>query len=196
MHHKICWFGSDNTLRALSQQPHLSEATFAYFACPRPSPIAVIAPQGGGSEPGTSELVEAIPGQEFSLYCFGSLKTTRSKAALHITSTRFDEPACLAILAHSDTVLALHGSAERGEVVHVGGRPAQPAEQFRAALAAAGFAAKMDDTHDHPRPLAPNMCNRGRSGRGCQSEVTRGMRLSPFDGLKRDQRKHPTERFH
>ena len=27
MHHEIYWFGSDNTLRVLSQQPHLSEAT-------------------------------------------------------------------------------------------------------------------------------------------------------------------------
>ena len=168
---------------------------YRIIACPRSSPIAVIAPHGGGIEPGTSELAEAIAGQEFSLYCFESHKTARGKR-LHITSTCFDEPACLAIVAASTTVLALHGSAEQEEIVHVGGRDARLARRLRNALNAAGFAAQPDDTADHPGRLAANICNRGRSGRGCQLEISNGFRRTLFEGLKREQRKRTTERFH
>ena len=169
-------------------------ADYRIIACPRPAPVAVIAPHGGGIEPGTSELAEAIAGQELSLYCFEGLKSTGNEA-LHITSTRFDEPACLAILAHSDTVLALHGSAEPDEMVHVGGRDVQLAERVRAALAEAGFTAKLDDTADHPGRNAFNICNRGRSGRGCQLEISNGLRIALFEGLTRRQRQHTTAQF-
>jgi phage replication-related protein YjqB (UPF0714/DUF867 family) len=178
---------------ALAADPQNTE--YCILARHRRSPIAVIAPHGGGIEPGTSELAVAIAGQEFSLYCFEGLMADGNET-LHITSSRFDEPACLAILAPSDVVLTLHGSAEPGEVVHVGGRDVQLAEQICVVLAAAGFAAQLDDTADHPGHLAANICNRGRSVRGCQLEVSRGLRRTLFEGLKRDQRKHPTERFH
>lgn len=177
---------------AASERPG---ADYRIIACPRPSPIAVIAPHGGGIEPGTSELAAAIAGQEFSLYSFEGRKTDGNEA-LHITSTAFDEPACLAIVAASDIVLALHGSAEPEEIVHVGGRDSRLARGFCDALNATGFAAQLDNTADHPGRLAANVCNRGRSGRGCQLEISNGLRLTLFEGLKRQQRKHPTPRFH
>ncbi len=161
---------------------------------PCPSPIAVIAPHGGGIEPGTSELARAVAGEEFSLYCFEGRKTDGNEA-LHITSTCFDEPQCLAIVAASDIVLALHGSAEQEEIVHVGGRDAQLARRLCESLNAAGFAAQLDHTADHPGRLAANICNRGRSGRGCQLELSNGLRLTLFEGLKRRQREHTTAQF-
>ncbi len=169
-------------------------ADYRIIACSRPAPIAVIAPHGGGIEPGTSKLARAIAGQEFSLYCFEGRKADCNEA-LHITSTRFDEPACLAIVAASDTVLALHGSAEQEETVHIGGRDARLARRLCEVLNAAGFAAQPDDTADHSGRLAANICNRGRPGRGCQLEISNGLRLTLFEGLKRQQRKHITARF-
>ncbi len=177
---------------AASERP---AANYRIIAHPRPSPIAVIAPHGGGIEPGTSELAEAIAGQEFSLYCFKGCKTDGNEA-LHITSTAFDEPQCLAIVAASDIVLALHGSAEQEEMVHAGGRDERLASRLCEALNAAGFAARLDHTADHPGRLAANICNRGRSGRGCQLEISNGLRRTLFAGLKRQQRKHQTEHFH
>ncbi len=170
-------------------------ANYRIIACPRPSPIAVIAPHGGGIEPGTSELAAAIAGQEFSLYCFEGRKSDGNEA-LHITSTRFDEPQCLAIVAASQVVLAVHGSAEQEEIVHVGGRDSRLARRLCDALNAAGFAAQLDNTADHPGRLEANICNRGRSGRGCQLEISNGLRRTLFAGLKRQQRKHQTEHFH
>ena len=170
-------------------------ADYRIIACHRPSPVAVIAPHGGGIEPGTSELAAAIAGQKFSLYCFEGRKSDGNEA-LHITSAAFDEAACLAIVAASQVVLALHGSAAQKEIVHVGGRDAHLARKLCEALNAAGFAAQLDDTADHPGRDAFNICNRGRSGRGCQLEISNDLRLTLFEGLRRHQREHRTERFH
>ncbi len=176
---------------AASERPG---ADYRIIACPRSSLIAVIAPHGGGIEPGTSELATAIAGREFSLYCFEGRKTNGNEA-LHIASTAFDEPACLAIVAASTVVLAVHGSAEQEEMVHIGGRDARLASRLCEALNAAGFAARLDNTADHPGRLAVNICNRGRSGRGCQLEISNGLRLTLFEGLKRRQREHTTAQF-
>lgn len=170
------------------------DAEYSILARHHRSPIAVIAPHGGGIEPGTSELARAIAGRGFSLYCFEGLKPDGNEA-LHITSTRFDEPACLAVVAASKTVLAVHGSEEQGEVVHVGGRDAQLAEKLCDALNVAGFVAQLDDTAEHPGRDALNICNRGQSGRGCQLEISRSLRLTLFEGLKRQQRERTTARF-
>jgi phage replication-related protein YjqB (UPF0714/DUF867 family) len=170
-------------------------ADYRIIACPRPSPVAVIAPHGGGIEPGTSELAAAIAGQEFSLYCFEGRKSNGNET-LHITSAAFDEPACLAIVAASQVVLALHGSVEQEEVVHVGGRKARLARRLCEALNAAGFAAQLDDTADHPGRDAFNICNRSRSLRGCQLEISNGLRITLFEGLTRRQRKRTTAQFH
>jgi len=160
----------------------------------RPSSIAVLAPHGGGIEPGTSELARAIAGQEFSLYCFEGLKSDENEA-LHITSTRFDEPQCLAIVAASTVVLALHGSAEQEEIVHVGGRDARLAKRLISALKNAGFKAEQDNIAEHQGQFAANICNRGRSGRGCQLEISKALRLTLFAGLKKRQREHTTAQF-
>ncbi len=172
----------------------VQSTNYRIIACPRSSPIAVIAPHGGGIELGTSELAAAIAGQEFSLYCFEGLKTNGNEA-LHIASTAFDEPACLAIVAASTVVLAVHGSAEQKEIVHVGGRDAQLAKRLISALKDAGFAAEQDNTAEHQGQFAANICNRDRSGCGCQLEISNGLRLTLFEGLKRQQREHTTAQF-
>jgi phage replication-related protein YjqB (UPF0714/DUF867 family) len=67
-----------------------------------------VAPHGGGIEPGTSELADAIAGSDLSFYTFEGLKSS-GNTDLHITSTRFDEPMCLTLLASSSVVVTLHG---------------------------------------------------------------------------------------
>ena len=69
----------------------------------------VVAPHGGGIEPGTSELASAIAARDHSLYAFEGLKRA-DNLDLHVTSTRFDEPQCLALIASSVTLpLTEHG---------------------------------------------------------------------------------------
>lgn len=61
------------------------------------SAFALVAPHGGGIEPGTSEIADGIAALEWSLYAFEGLKPS-GNADLHITSTRFDEPMCLELV--------------------------------------------------------------------------------------------------
>lgn len=58
---------------------------------------AVIAPHGGGIEPGTSEVADAVAADDFSFYAFEGIKSKNGD--LHITSTRFDEPRCVTLPA-------------------------------------------------------------------------------------------------
>ncbi|EHS52160.1 protein of unknown function DUF867, partial [Rhizobium sp. PDO1-076] len=69
----------------------------------RDSMVAVIAPHGGHIEPGTSELAQAIAGEDLSMYIFSGLRPGRHHRELHITSTNFDEKRCLDLLSHTHT---------------------------------------------------------------------------------------------
>src|SRR5271156_3664471 len=95
---------------------------------------AVIAPHGGGIEPGTSELAEAIAGTGLSFYAFEGIKTNGNRV-LHVTSSRFDEPKALALVAASPAVVALHGELDcPDQVVFLGGLDKELGKRIQAAL--------------------------------------------------------------
>jgi phage replication-related protein YjqB (UPF0714/DUF867 family) len=158
--------------------------------------FAIVAPHGGGIEPGTSEIADAIAGERFSFYAFEGLKST-GNTDLHITSTRFDEPMCLTVLNVSDVVVTLHGeeSEEDGEGVFLGGLDDVLGAAICSALKQKGF-----DVRKHTSPNLQgrdkkNICNRGTSGAGVQLELSKAVRTTMFESLTRSGRKHPTERF-
>ena len=159
--------------------------------------FAVVAPHGGGIEPGTSEIADAIAAGEFSFYAFEGLKSS-GNTDLHITSTRFDEPMCLTLIRQSGIVLTIHGenSDVNGEPVFMGGQDAELRQLVTEALTASGFEVRQ---HEDPRlqGLEPcNVCNRGTSGKGVQLELSRSLREQMFLSLSREGRKHPTPKFH
>ena len=78
------------------------------------------APHGGGIEPGTSELAEAIASKELSFYVFEGVKRVEN-GQLHITSTRFDEPVWARLLARAERVIAIHREDSDETVVFLGG---------------------------------------------------------------------------
>jgi phage replication-related protein YjqB (UPF0714/DUF867 family) len=158
--------------------------------------FAIVAPHGGGIEPGTSEIADAIAAQKWSFYGFEGLKRQGNRV-LHITSTCFDEPMCFILLRHTIRVVTIHGeeSDDDGEGVFVGGLDAGLGARIGAALTAQGF-----DVRKHPDPnlqgLDPlNVCNRGTAGAGVQLELSRTVRETLFDSLTREGRKHPKPRF-
>jgi len=160
------------------------------------STFVVVAPHGGGIEPGTSELARAIAGDTFSFYAFEGLKMS-GNGGLHITSTRFDEPACAKLVAESNVVIAIHGERHDadGALTFIGGLEERLGLLIRSALEAKGFG-----TGQHPDPglsgRGPdNLCNRGRSSRGVQLELSRGAREAMFESLSRTGRKQTTPRF-
>jgi len=87
----------------------------------RGMPAVVIAPHGGKIELGTSEIAAAIAADTYNLYCFEGRKKSENRRALHITSTNFDEPRCLELIALCDVVVAVHGLQGGHKGIDVGG---------------------------------------------------------------------------
>jgi len=157
-------------------------------------PTSVIAPHGGCIESGTSEIADAIAGDDFSFYAFEGIKHSRNRD-LHITSHHFDEPRCVNLVKASTTTIAIHGHRAEAAVVYLGGRDTRALNVLRATLLARGFRVKTDHSPRLQGRHKGNICNRTQSGTGVQLEITRGLRRSFFQGLRRDGRRHKTERF-
>jgi phage replication-related protein YjqB (UPF0714/DUF867 family) len=160
------------------------------------SPVAVIAPHGGGIEAGTADLANAIAGPEHSLYAFKGIKP-RGNAILHITSHRFDEPTGMRIAQGAEVVVTLHGHRDRAqEVVYIGGRHEGLSEGIRQLLIRAGFRAEISTSPGLQALHRHNICNRCRTGRGVQLEITRALREKMFSYLSRRPNRSKTTHFY
>ena len=160
----------------------------------RPGATVVIAPHGGGIEPGTSEIAEAIAGDELSFYVFEGNRQSGNQE-LHITSTRFDEPRCIALVTASPRAIAVHGEDSGEETAFLGGRDEAVLNRLRDSLVAEGF-----NVHTHKNSALQgrdkaNICNRAQSTRGVQMELSNGLRSSFFESLTRRGHRSRTERF-
>jgi phage replication-related protein YjqB (UPF0714/DUF867 family) len=177
------WFKSFAELSTVEK----AGLSFRLYVKNRRTSFVVIAPHGGGIEPGTSEIAKAIAGWTYSLYTFDGIRLSGNEL-LHITSTLFDEPRCLNLVKSSTTVVAIHGCGGAEQVVYVGGLNVKLGNQIIKSLAEAGFAAVRATVQflgDQPE----NICNKGRSGGGVQLEISEGLRRSMFKGLDRENRR-------
>jgi phage replication-related protein YjqB (UPF0714/DUF867 family) len=167
---------------------------FQIRAVPRPGQIAIIAPHGGGIEPGTSEIAEAVAADSLSFYAFEGIRRNNNRE-LHITSTRFREPQCDALVAASPLIVTIHGEDSDDEVVFIGGLAVNAVAMFRDRLTAAGFNV---ERHSDPRLQGEgrdNICNRGQRCEGVQLELSSGLRSTFFESLTRQGRRTRTDRF-
>lgn len=177
------------------KQAETEGADFRIRSHERHSGVVVIAPHAGGIEPGTSELAESIAGPDLSFYAFEGMKRVGNRQ-LHITSTRFDEPRCLALLARAERVIAIHGEDSKDPVVYLGGLYADGIERLRKALVGRDFNVRTDGpVHLHGTSPA-NVCNRGTSRAGIQLELSDGLRRTFFRDLTRTGRQVVTPRFY
>ena len=104
---------------ALSRVEHLGIDYEFVIRC-QSAPVAIIAPHGGKIEKGTSEIAAEIAGDAYNLYCFNGIKP-KDNRYLHITSTHFDEPQCMALISKCDIVVAVHWGSPRKSVRSVRG---------------------------------------------------------------------------
>lgn len=140
----------------------------------RNSAVAITAPHGGKIEPGTSEIAEAVAGERFTFYAFEGIKRGRNHD-LHITSTLFDEPECVALLQRAGAVVAIHGLADiSAEYVSVGGAHDALKRVVVTALRDAGFDGREDDDPARCGADSRNICN--RFSPGVQLEISRALR--------------------
>jgi phage replication-related protein YjqB (UPF0714/DUF867 family) len=158
----------------------------------------LIAPHGGGIEPGSSEILRAVAALGgWAWYEFAGFLRQGNKDALHIASTHFDEPTLMGLLPQTTFVVAFHGASESTEpVVFVGGRwergRAAVIEAINASAKQHGIRAA-DVTGRAVSDLRglekSNLTNRGKLGEGVQLEFSRGARNLLFPAnASREQR--------
>lgn len=134
-----------------------------------------MAPHGGRLENHTDTIAESIAGTDFSLYCFRS-KLGRDGANLHITSHNFDDPECIELVGRHHSAIAVHGCAEPGELIFLGGRDQTLIGDLADSLEQAGLRVQLGG-HKYPGLRGDNICNRTASGAGVQIEMTMALRV-------------------
>lgn len=155
----------------------------------------VLGLHAGRIEPGISEIVRAVAGDDLSYYLFEGIKAQGNKD-LHITSTHFDEPGCLTLVQNSEFVIAIHGERSDDKVVYLGGLDKQLKEHLMTVLREHDFMAK-----EHAKPLLQgtspeNICNRGKLRAGVQLELSNGLRQTFFQSLNTDGQRRPKAQFY
>ena len=144
------------------------------------SGLVIMAIHGGGIEPGTTEIAEAAAGKDHGFYSFTGLKKSGNRA-LHIPSHLFDESIGRNMAASARTVAAVHGCRGQTPITYLGGKDEALKNAVGKELAASGFRAA--ESPRLPGLLPDNICNRGRSAKGLQLELSRGLRQLLFAEL-------------
>ena len=137
--------------------------------------VLIMAAHGGKIEPGTTEIGEAIAGMDYSFYSFEGLKAD-GNSALHIESHLFDEPRALQTADNADIVVTVHGQVDQKDgFVMVGGLYENLGSEIKRQLEAVGFETR-PPTEGLTGTDPMNICNRGKSKKGVQLEVSRKIR--------------------
>lgn len=156
----------------------------------------LIAPHGGGIEPGSSEIMRTVAEVGgWAWYEFAGFLRKGNKDALHISSTNFDEPTLKSMLPQAGFVIAFHGASEsRAPVVYVGGKwklgRSTVIESINGTFRKHGIQAvdAIDNAvAEHLRGSdASNITNLGKRAEGIQLEFSRGARnlLFPPDSSR------------
>jgi phage replication-related protein YjqB (UPF0714/DUF867 family) len=156
----------------------------------------LVAPHGGGIEPGSSEIMRAVADLGgWAWYEFAGFLRQGNKQALHMASTDFDEPTLKSMLPQAGFVVAFHGASESREpLVYVGGKwklgRETLAEAINGSFGEHGVRAEDAtdaDTAARLRGLGDSsITNRGKRMEGVQLEFTRAARdlLFPPDSSR------------
>ena len=150
---------------------------YAIRTCLRNGAVLVMALHGGKIEPGTAEIAEAIAGDDHSFYTFEGIKAD-GNGVLHVQSHLFDEPRAIEAAKEAEIVVTVHGHADREDgFVMIGGLNAFLKSRIERELRSSGI-----ETWEPTQGLKAidpmNICNRGRSGKGVQLEISRKLRDS------------------
>ncbi|MFD7605144.1 poly-gamma-glutamate hydrolase family protein [Streptomyces mirabilis] len=146
-----------------------------------------IAIHGGAIESGSGEMAKAVSarlGQ--SMYVFQAMKSS-GNSVLHITSTHFDEPQCVAMQAQATRTVSYHGAEGTSDngttfLTYIGGLDLNLKTAIGNALTAAGFSVDLNPASTIAGVDPDNICNRNAAGAGVQLEMTTALRNSFFPG--------------
>ncbi|WP_170840006.1 poly-gamma-glutamate hydrolase family protein [Lihuaxuella thermophila] len=146
----------------------------------RSNDVIILGIHGGRIETGTSEIVKAVAQDDHSYYLFEANIFVDSnqdgRNDLHVTSTHFDEPTAIKMTAQKNKVVSIHGAAGSSEkIVYMGGLNTHMKNIISDKLSQAGF--RVEPAPPELAGTSPNnICNKGRTLKGVQLEITRGLR--------------------
>ncbi len=148
---------------------HAEGRDYSVEAYDRGARVTVLVPHGGDLERGTSRLARAVAGADWNLYIFNAW-LGRDSGRLRLTSARFDDPRALDLSGGAALAVSLHGQAEKGKWVCVGGANAEAGRLVAEALEKAGFRTQFP-CRRLPGRSPKNITNRAAAG-GVQLEIS------------------------
>jgi phage replication-related protein YjqB (UPF0714/DUF867 family) len=153
------------------------------------SRVKIFAPHGGCIEPCTGPIVLALADGRFDSFVFHGVRKKDCYRELHVTSTHYDEPACLSMASQADLAIAVHGCDGNDEFMEIGGANTVERESLAAAMNLLGY--RLRPPGDQRRGEQPeNFANRAKYG-GIQIELSAGFRRMLFPGFPRAAVRHP-----
>lgn len=159
------------------------------------SKVAIMAPHGGGIEPGTIDIADAVAGSDYTFYAFKGIKKTGNKI-LHINSNRYDEPIGLKISKNAFTVISIHGCRNKKEMIFIGGKNQELKLKMMRTIKLSGLRAVISEVPGLRGISSENICNRCKSGKGVQLEISRGLREEMFGNINRRSFRKKTKVFY
>ncbi|MEI4830970.1 poly-gamma-glutamate hydrolase family protein [Bacillus sp. FJAT-53711] len=143
------------------------------------SDVIILAIHGGEIEFGTDQIAKKIALGDYSYYIFNAKKKEDSnhdgRNDLHLTSTHYDDPIALKMIAQKSKVVSIHGVKGTEKLVYMGGLDVELRDKISKELSDAGF--RMGDTPDKLKGISPeNIVNKGKNLKGAQLELTDDLR--------------------
>jgi phage replication-related protein YjqB (UPF0714/DUF867 family) len=160
------------------------------------STLLHMAIHGGGVEPGTTELADSAAADIHDFYTLDGFMPAGSNDALHVTSTRYDEPQALTMARSATHIVSWHGAAGATAVTYLGGLDFNLRDQIGQCLKDAGFTVQVA-TEELNGNDPTNIANRCSRGMGAQLELSTAQRAAFFVGgdTSRANRKNITPAF-
>ncbi|MFF5213264.1 poly-gamma-glutamate hydrolase family protein [Streptosporangium sp. NPDC000396] len=147
---------------------------------PRGAQVAHIAIHGGAIEAPTTQLADhAARTGNHAFYSFEGIKVS-GNSGLHLTSTHFDEPKGVNLVARVRYTVSWHGASGDEATTYVGGRDATLIKRVTAKLRAAGFTVADSTPGEIDGDSPRNIANKNRRGEGVQLEISTGQRRQFF----------------
>jgi len=139
----------------------------------RNSKVSVLAIHGGELEEATSLIARNIAGDDFNLYIFNVWLGNESRK-LHITASHFDDVKAINLVEKSDFSISIHGYAEKGEIVCIGGKDEILGRIISEFLLKNGFKTEFPCKRLSGKS-EKNIVNKTRKDSGVQLEITLGL---------------------
>lgn len=131
----------------------------------------IMAPHGGGIEPGTTEIAETIADKSQSgFYTFEGLRRANN-SELHVTSVNYDEPKARKMVGQSQRTVTIHRTSREGADVYIGGRDTKLKHAMTEKLSEIGFRVKQG-TGNIAGEGVNNITNMNQRQAGVQLEIS------------------------